>query len=141
MAINDLLSKLDRVKHTGPGRWIASSPTRSDSTPSLSIRELDDGRILIHDFGGDSVEDVLSAIGLSMTDLFPARQIQHGKPERRPFPASDILRCVAFEALVVMSAASAKLTGKPLADVDRERLSLAVSRLQVALEAGGLADA
>lgn len=139
MSADRLLSRLEGVKRTGPGRWIARCPAHADKRASLSIRELEDGRILVHDFAQCSVHEVLAAAGLDMTDLFPEREIQHGRPERRPFPAADILRCLAFEGLVVASAGAAMLAGEPLSGVDRERLMLAVARLQGGLDAGGLA--
>jgi len=141
MGADRLLSRLEGVRQTGPGRWIARCPAHADKRASLSIRELEDGRILVHDFAQCSVHEVLSAVGLKMEDLFPEREIQHGRPERRPFPAADILRCVGFEALVVASAGAAMLAGEPLSGADRERLMLAVARLQDAITAGGLAHA
>ncbi len=138
MTAEALLQKLDRVKQTGPGRWIASAPTREDKHPSMTIRELDDGRVLIHDFGGDSVENILAAVGLTFSDLFPPREVQHGKPERRPFPAADVLRCIAFEALVVAVAGTSLLAGVPFTPTDRERLVLAVGRIQDGLTAAGV---
>ena len=47
-----LLDRLERVKQTGPRRWIAACPSHRDRSPSLSIRELDSGLVLLHDFGG-----------------------------------------------------------------------------------------
>jgi hypothetical protein len=58
--------------------------------------------------------------------------------ERRPFPAADVLRCIAFEALVVASSGVTLLEKKPFSDADRERLILAVSRIQSALTAAGV---
>lgn len=106
---------------------------------SGALRELDDGRMLIHDFGGDSVSEIMSAVGLTLEDLFPGKGPHHGKPERRPFPAADVLRCIAFEALVVATAGAALLAGHPFSAMDRERLVLAVSRIHAAVRAGGLA--
>jgi hypothetical protein len=100
----------------------------------LSIRELDDKRILLHCFGGCSVHDVLAAVGLEMDALFPERSIGDKKPERRPFAAIDALRCLAFEGLVVFLAAKDIRAGKALSDDDIERLGLAVSRIGAALE-------
>lgn len=136
--IDALLSKLDRVRQTGPGRWIASSPTRSDKHPSLTVRLLDDGRILMHDFGGSSVDEVLGAMGLDWSSLFPLRTMHQAQPGRRLIPANDILRCVAFEALVVQCAAATIRKGRTLTDGDMGRLSVAVGRLQAAVDAGGL---
>ena len=59
-----LLSRLDGVRRTGSGRWIARCPAHDDRRPSLSVRELDDGRTLLHCFSGCSPDAVLDAIGL-----------------------------------------------------------------------------
>jgi hypothetical protein len=131
--IDNLLSRLDRVKQTKADSWMACCPAHKDRAPSLSIRYIDD-KTLIHCFAGCSVLEVVSAIGMEISDLFPPRE-SHGKPVRRPFPAMDALRGIAFEALVVSAAASALLAGHPFTQADRERLSLATSRIQSALSA------
>ncbi|MGA8147282.1 MAG: DNA primase [Gallionellaceae bacterium] len=133
-----LLSHLEKVKRTGQGRWLACCPAHQDRTASLSIRELDDGRILLHDFGGCSTEEVLGAVGLTFDALFPEKPIEHGKPERRPFPAADILRGLAAESKFVYLAARAVSAGEKLGDTDLERLLVAVGRIESALQAGGL---
>ena len=135
MSAEILLAKLDKVKRTGNGTWIACCPAHADKGPSLSIRETEDGRVLVHDFAGCSVHEVLAAVGMEFSDLYPEPIDGHRKSERRPFSANDALRAVAFEALVVSAAASALLTGHPFSAADRERLSLAASRIQMALSA------
>ena len=132
------LSRVEGVRQTGTGRWIFRVPTREDKRPSGSARELDDGRLLIHDFAGSSASEILAAVGLEMTDLYPEQLTEYGKRERRPFPAADALRCVAFEALVVSAAAAALATGEPLLSVDRDRLLVAAERLNAAAKAAGL---
>lgn len=83
-----LLDRLESVKQTATGRWIAKCPSHEDQRASLSVRELDDGRVLVHDFAGCDVADVLIAAGLTFDDLFPPRADGHRvKGERRPFPA------------------------------------------------------
>ena len=79
MSAAALLGSLERVKQTGPGRWLARCPARDDRSPSLSIRELDDGRVLLHDFAGCSTEDVMEALGLTLSDLFEA-PLAHSRP-------------------------------------------------------------
>ena len=127
------LSRVEGVRQTGPGRWIFRVPTRNDKRPSGSVRELDDGRLLIHDFAGDSVQNILAAIGLDMSDLYPEK-LSDGKAERRPFGALEALRCVSFEALVVAAAANALAAGKALSEIDRGRIVLAAERLIHAAE-------
>ena len=129
---------LDGVKRTGQDRWLAKCPSHEDRTASLSIRELDDGRVLVHCFAGCDVHEVVSSVGLRIDDLFPSREIEHGKPDRRPFPAADILRAIAFESTLVLIAAADLLAGNPLNEFDRARLALAASRIQAALMAGGI---
>ena len=134
MSAEKLLSRLPRVKRTGPGKRIASCPTREDKSPSLAIREMDDGTILLHDFGGDSVEAILGAIGLSFADLYPDRPDHVAKPVRRPFNASDVLSLVAFESTVAVVVVSDVVHGKEVTDQDFERLLVAAQRLGNAAE-------
>jgi hypothetical protein len=138
MSADTLLSRLEAVKQTGPGRWIARCPAHADKTPSLAIRELDDGRVLLHDFGGCSVESILDACDLTFDDLFPPRSLEHrGKPERRPFPALDVLRLIGKESLIV--AASAKtLTQRALSGAEQSRVLESAMLIQGALNAAGI---
>jgi hypothetical protein len=134
MSADILLSHLEGVKQTGHGRWLARCPAHGDKHPSLAIRELDDGRVLVHDFAGCTVESVLSAVGLSFDDLYPPRALDNTcKPERRPFPAADVLRAVSFETLVVSVVADQVSRGDPLSEADRARLEIAHSRIAAAL--------
>jgi hypothetical protein len=137
MSVDTLLSRLEKVKRTGQGRYVARCPAHADKNPTLSIRELTDGRVLVHCFAGCGAAEIVAATGLEMSDLFPPSDAQ-GNPERRPFPAADALRCVAFEALVVLAAAAALVAGESLATTDRDRLSVASARIQDALKACGL---
>ena len=136
MTVDLLLSRLDGVRRTGPDRWLARCPAHDDKRPSLAIRELDDGRVLVHDFGGCAVHDVLAAAGLTFDALFSAR-LGEFKPERRPFPAADVLRAIGFESLLVATAAANLSNGVLLSQVDRERLSLAAGRIEAAVEESG----
>jgi hypothetical protein len=135
MTADKLLSLLHGVKRTGPGRYVSLCPAHEDKHPSLAIRELEDGRVLLHDFAGCATSDVLAAVGLTLEDLFPEQHTASGSAkERRPFYAVDILRCIAFEALVVSIAANNVAHGVTLPEADRKRLLVAASRLQAATE-------
>ena len=136
--IENLLPRLDNVRETGPNRWVACCPARDDKHPSMTIREMDDGRILVHDFGGCSVHEIVQAVGLTLSDLFPRDPGRHCKPERRPFPAADVLRAIGYESLVVCAAAVTMMSGEPFTQTDRDRLILAASRIQAGLTAAGV---
>ena len=133
MSIESLLEKLDSVRKTGSGRWVARCPGHEDNSPSLSLRELDDGRALIHCFAGCSVEEVLGSVGLDFDALYPER-LSESKPIRRPFSSADALRCITGEAVLVALAASDLAQGKPLSEDLRVRLVTAAGRINHALD-------
>jgi hypothetical protein len=137
MSAAAMLDRLQRVKQTGPGRWIACCPAHEDRSPSLSIRELGDGRILIHDFGGCDVGDVLGSIGLTLANLFPARLSGGGPaggyaPSHSRIPARDLLMIMSEEVSVICITASEMLDRKTLTEADWERLATAASRIHQA---------
>jgi hypothetical protein len=129
-----LLDRLERVKPTGPSRWVARCPAHEDRGPSLSIRELDDGRILLHDFGGCGTDDVLGALGLTMSDLFP-KPLPGNGPARSyaathsRIPARDLLEIISEETTVVAIVAADLLAKKSLSETDWQRLAQAAGRI------------
>lgn len=131
--IDKLLPRLQRVRRTGPGRWMASSPTREDRSPSLAIRELDDGTLLLHDFGGDDIAQIMEAVGLTLGDLYAATSAPRS-PIHRPFAAADVLDLVAFEASVAMVICTDYLRQRDLPKAAHERLVEAARRLGDAAE-------
>lgn len=120
--IDKILHQLRRVRRTGNGRWMASSPTREDKSPSLSIRELDDGRVLLHDFGGDSVEDIVASLGLTLEDLFPDGETRSTAPQRRIAPAQDLLDAAAYHATIIALIVCDISAGEALTDDNKNRL-------------------
>ena len=132
-----ILERLQKVRRTGPGRWLACCPAHDDRSPSLAVREADGGRILIHCFGGCSVQEIVGALGLELSDLFPPMN-ENYRPEARPFPAMDILKAVGFEVSVAVCAIAMFLDGRPFGQDEFDRLTVACGRLQNALDAGRL---
>ena len=128
---------LSRVEHrqTGPGRWQFRVPTRKDRHMSGSVRETDGGLLLVHAFGGDSVVDILAAVDLSLTDLFPSAITDHGRPQARPFAGIEALRGVARDCLIVCAAAAILRENKPLSASDFAAMIAAAGRIHDAVSA------
>ncbi len=70
--IQDILSRLEKVKASGDKKWTACCPAHEDKKPSLSIKLADDGKVLMHCHAGCTLKDILSAIDLKERDLFAA---------------------------------------------------------------------
>jgi hypothetical protein len=133
--VDALLSRLDGVRQTGHGRWIALCPAHEDHSPSLSVREMPDGRILLHDFAGCDTEEVLAAVGLTFTDLYPECRLGDRLPRvRHPYNPLDILRCCTDEVLISAISATLVAHGMVLDDAERRRMFEAAGRLAAAME-------
>lgn len=137
MNVDLVLERLAKVRKTGPGRWQSRCPAHEDRSPSLGIRECDDGRILVNCLAGCAVDDVLAAIDLETSDLFPERPPtgHYVRRQRRLWHASEVLTAVAFEILVAWQYSKQLAAGQPLNDADQARLFLCATRLQHALGA------
>ena len=137
--VESLISRVGRVKRIGTGRYMARCPGHEDRTASLSVRELDDGRVLLHCFAGCNVGEVLGAMGMTVSDLFPERiQSTTGKPERRPFPAADVLRAIAVEAQIVAVVAVDVVQGVVITERIKDRVLRAAGRINAGLDAAGV---
>ena len=88
MMVDDLLEKLDAVRPTARG-WRARCPAHEDRRPSLSVREGAEG-VLLRCWSGCRLEEVCSALSISIRDLFyaprsgcgSARQTSPPRPPR-----------------------------------------------------------
>lgn len=136
MGLETLLSRLNGVKPgSAVGRYIVKCPAHQDRSPSLTIRFEDDGRILLHCFAGCSAVDVVGALGLTMSDLFPEPLTREFLPKiHAPFSPLDALKCLTAESSIVAIAASDIVGGKPLDAQDLDRVATAAGRIATALE-------
>lgn len=131
MSAVQLLDRLDGVRATGTGRWIAKCPAHEDRSPSLSIRERDDGALLIHDFGGCHVQDIVGAVGLRMSDLFPTREpsVHRSNYHKPRLPAADALAAIDHEAQVAALIAADVVEHREIDAATWQRLAQAAHRI------------
>ncbi len=131
MSTEVLISRLEGVRETGPGRWISKCPSHPDRSPSLAVRELPGDRTLVHCFALCPVEEVLSAVGLTVGDLFPPRRptAVGYRPERRPSLPGDVFEIARREIGIVAIIACDMHASKTVTEAGYDRLFVAVERL------------
>jgi hypothetical protein len=97
---------------------------------------------LLHCFGGCEITEVLGAVGMSLTDLFPeSMTAKEAGGDRRyrsgqsaPWSPEQLLRAVSSDVLVAANVVSRVLDGKA-DDADRSALWSSAGRLADAVEA------
>lgn len=129
--IDNILSRLNKVKRVGDGKWKACCPAHDDKSPSLAIAQKGD-KVLLHCFSGCGIAEILSAIELDWSDIFEHAE-QIGKLTNKEFHALHVLGIVRGEIAQAWLLA-VKMEHGPLTQDERERLALCVSRLDSADE-------
>ena len=116
--MSKLIQCLKGVRKVSTDQWTARCPAHEDREPSLSVKELSDGRILIHCHAGCGAADVMEAAGLSLRDLYPDGAAGEFKAHwwMRREKDKDTL-----ERTVLELAESDRRKGKKLSMKDRER--------------------
>ena len=131
MTIDTLISRLDGVKETGAGKYLSRCPAHDDRSPSLAIKDGDDGRVLIHCFAGCDTENILTAIGMVFSDIMPERIGTEHHYRGRPnwIPAKDALATLDHESLVVAIIGADFLEHREIDESTWDRLGQAVHRI------------
>ena len=127
--VDKLLSRLDRVTERSDGQYLACCPAHEDKSPSLSIKEVDGGRVLVYCFAGCSAAEVCASVGLELRDLFRVGELQQSYQVGPRLSHRDLLALLATEANVVYLVADMLYHGKELSEQDRNRLEGAWSRI------------
>jgi hypothetical protein len=136
MDVNNLLSRLDKVRSTGNGKWMACCSAHNDRSPSLAIKQTDDEKLLLHCFSGCSVVDILGAIGLELSDLMPENpSYQKGnKPPR--FNKYELFDRLVHESIILSLAVRQLLNFQDLSTEDEARVLVAENVINsIAMEA------
>lgn len=72
-----LESVLERLQERGlktkrvGGQWEGQCPAHEDRSPSLSIGEGNDSKVLLHCQAGCTLDQIVGALGITLRDLFP----------------------------------------------------------------------
>jgi hypothetical protein len=69
--IDNLLNSLEGVRKGANGNYMCKCPAHEDRLASLTIKEADDGRILLNCFAGCGALEILNALGMNWDALYP----------------------------------------------------------------------
>ena len=138
--IDRLLDRLDGVHVVSQGRWRARCPAHmSGNREVLSIGEASDGTVLIKCFAGCAVTDIVRAVELELSDLFPRLAWRahghHQRPKRRPRVDWPALIMAAELDIVMLKLMLADIEqGSTLWPHDRAAASAAATRLYTLIQ-------
>jgi len=130
--IENVLSRLDKVRQRQHGQWSARCPSHDDKSPSLSIRETPEGAVLLHCFGGCAVDEIVGALGLEMSDLFQPSDRPASSPRRiaRVLTAGQALEILGMESMICALVANDASAGRAISHADAQRAMQAAGRIQ-----------
>jgi len=133
--IDVLLSRLEGVKEISAGKYKARCPAHDDKSPSLSVTEKD-GKVLIHCYAECEAEEIMTAMGLTLAELFEKPLYHRGTPipRRDRWDARASLKLLDNESRIALMAAIAVVEGRPLDATDLERVRMAQSRIARIME-------
>lgn len=133
--IETLLSRLDGVRQSKHNSWMARCPAHNGDGRSLAITYTDEGRILMHCFAYEcEVSDIMAAVGMTVSDLFPTRLPEHRyAPRKHGVSSLDVLRAMRFELRVLDLILGEAAIG-PLVPEAYERAQLSAVRVRKALD-------
>lgn len=127
--VENLLSRVQGVKASGAGKWMARCPAHQDKSPSLSIRESDSGSVLVNCFAGCSVHDITAAVGLELSDLFPdSDERQVSKPQR--YSPREVVEVLTSASRIVVLGYQRLASGGQLAEPDVARVKQAIRTME-----------
>lgn len=133
--IQAVLARLDGVVEIREGYRAYSPFQEKRNARTLAIKEANDGRVLLHDFAGRDVREILDALGLEFGDLFPGdyrAQSRHRKEKawQPSISARDALQILSVESLVIFMFGRAVANLEDVTHADYLRCREAVRRIQ-----------
>jgi len=135
MSADVMLSRLAGVKPTGRGRWVARCPAHDDKHPSLSLKVGDSGALLLYCWAGCSLEEIVAAVGVQLSDLFPRCETETDlggkwKPYVQKLSRlAPLVTRLQTDILICHVLLSDIASAKPITDEDQATAKAAATRL------------
>jgi hypothetical protein len=117
MRTEEILDRLQKVKSCGSGKWQACCPAHEDKSPSLSIKQTDEGSTLLKCWAGCFTADIVAAIGLQMNNLF----YESSSIDKSDYKKKQLIRDLKNSQLFVAIYDATALTGEAITREDTEK--------------------
>lgn len=131
--IEAILDRLCNAKKMGEFRWQARCPAHDDRSPSLSVSEGSEGKVLLKCWAGCSIESIVGAIGLNLSDLFP-RSSKYERSSAPKYSARDVVKTLLMEATIVFLGYRSLQHGEILTEPDQARIEAAIKAIEACRE-------
>lgn len=136
--LDNLLSRLQKVKRTGKDSYTACCPAHDDHSPSLWIRDHGGDHLGFQCFAGCDKRGILQSIGLDWDDVLPDREPDvYRKPSRVPFNSRDVLASCASDAQLAYVFNCRAIAGEKYTPEEAANAQKALIRIIAATRMGG----
>lgn len=137
--LENLLGRVQKAKRSGRDSWIACCPAHQDKNPSMTIREVEEGKLLVHCFAGCSIEEIVSSIGITLADLMPERSPDAiRRPSAVPFNARDVMTCIQSDAGLLCVFIASVTKGEKITSEEAANAYKAAARIVAATRMAGV---
>lgn len=130
LTIDAVLARLEGVRKSGAG-WIAKCPAHDDRHASLSIREGERGRVLLHCFADCTFRDIVCTLGLYSPSWSPPSPL----PRRGVVPEQRASAFSATDAQLTWQLALTRARSDEPTIIDADRDAYAYLRSRGLLDA------
>ena len=123
MSAEAILMMLEGVKANGANKWVALCPVHGDRSPSMGIKECDNGTVLMNCFAcGANGMEIAEAAGVSVSELFPPDS------QRPTGPSREQRATIETDKVCMMIYEADKRGGRQQSLADYKRYKLARER-------------
>jgi DNA primase len=123
---DELLNRLDGVRKADKGNYICRCPAHDDRMASLTIKEADDGRVLLNCFAGCGALQILNSIGMDWDALFPDTR-ETLRPVKQRISSRAAFEQMSLESTIVFHYAKMIKAGE---EVDMARLNDSIANIE-----------
>ena len=129
--LHEIISRLNKVRRIGEGRYVACCAVHPDKNPSLTVTQKPDGIILIHCHGcGAGGVDICNALGIDPANLFPpSDNPKYQKQTRNGFSSWQLLNALRTDLIRLLVIANDLKKLNVLSVDDRDFIAEIILRL------------